>query len=79
MVNEEIQKATNQDRTGHLNKEETEIEIAPHPMRNLQTIIEKHWHILNINQLIFENKPLLAFRRNKNLRQMIGENTIEKK
>ena len=36
MVNEEIQKATNQDRTGHLNKEETEIEITPHPMRNLQ-------------------------------------------
>ena len=34
MDNEEIQKATSQDRTGFLNKEETE--TGNHPMRNLQ-------------------------------------------
>ena len=41
---------------------------------NIKTMLEKHWHILNINlelKKIFENKPLLTFRRNKNLRQMI--------
>ena len=57
-------------------------------MRNLQqslpyiqTILEKHWHILNVNselKKVFQNKPPLAFRKNKNLRQLIGGNTTEK-
>ena len=88
MVNEEIQKATNQDRTGLLNKEKTE--TGNHltlcvtynkTLPNIKTIIEKHWHILNVNpelRKVLENKPLLAFRKNKNLRQLIGGNTIEK-
>ena len=36
---------------------------------------------MNVNpelKKVFENKPLLAFRKNKNLRQLIGGNTIEK-
>ena len=36
---------------------------------------------MNVNlelKKVFENKPLLAFRKNKNLRQMIRGNTIEK-
>ena len=44
-------------------------------------MLEKHWYILNVNpelKKVFENKPLLAFRKNKNLRQLIGGNTIEK-
>ena len=88
MVNEEIQKATNQDRTRFLIKEK--IETGNHltlfityykTLPNIKTILEKHRHILNVNpklKEVFENKPLLAFRKNKNLRQLIGENTIEK-
>ena len=88
MVNEEIQKATNQDRTGLLNKEKTE--TGNHlslcvtynkTLPNIKTILKQHWHILNVNpglKKVFENKPLLSFRKTKNLRQLIGGNTIEK-
>ena len=81
MINEKIQKATNQDRTGLLNKEKTE--TGNHltlcvtynkTLPNIKTILEKHWHMLNVNpelKKVFENKPLLAFRKNKNLRQLI--------
>ena len=88
MVNEEIQKATNQDRAGLLNKKKRETgnhltlcitynKILP----NIQTILKKHWHILNVNpelKKLFENNPQLAARKNKNLTQLIGGNTIEK-
>ena len=56
LVNEEIQKATNQDRTGLLNKEKTE--TANHltlcltyskTLPNITIVLEKHWHILNMN------------------------------
>ena len=89
MVNEEIQKATNQDRTRLLNKEK--IETGNHlnlcvtyskTIPNIKTILEKHWHILSVSpelKKVFENKPLLNFRKNKNLRQLIGGNAIEKK
>ena len=89
MVNEEIQKATNQDRTRLLNKEKTETGnhlnlcvTYSKTIPNIKTILEKHWHILNVSpelKKVFENKPLLNFRKNKNLRQLIGGNAIEKK
>ena len=86
--NEEIQKATNQERVGVLNKDKTETgnyltlcvtynKILP----NIKSILEKHWHILNVNpelKKVFESKPLLAFRKYKNLKQLIGGNTVEK-
>ena len=40
----------------------------------------KHWHLLHINPNlaeIFQNPPILAFRRNKNLRDIIGNKLIE--
>ena len=56
MVNEEIQKATNQDRTGLLTKEKTVTEnhltlyvTYNKTLPNIETILEKHWHILNVN------------------------------
>ena len=56
MVNEEIQKAINQDRKGLLNKEKTEtgnhITLCVSynkTLPNIKIIIEKHWHILNVN------------------------------
>ena len=40
----------------------------------------KHWHLLHINPNlaeIFQNSPIFAFRRNKNLRDIIGTKLIE--
>ena len=40
----------------------------------------KHWHLLHINRNlteIFQNPPILAFRRNKNLRDIISIKLIE--
>ena len=46
---------------------------------NITEIINKHWHILNINNTfknIFKATPFTAFRKNTLLRQIIGTNTI---
>ena len=48
----------------------------------MKIILEKDLHILNTNrelEKVFENKALFDFRKNKNLRQLIGGNIIEKK
>ena len=40
----------------------------------------KHWHLLHINPNlaeIFQNPPILPFRRNKNLRDIIGTKLTE--
>ena len=44
---------------------------------DLKTIIDKNWHILQIEpklKEIFAEPPILAFKRNKNLRDIIGGN-----
>ena len=47
---------------------------------NMKEIINKHWHILSINgsfKEIFNNlQPMIAFRKNTNLKQLIATNTI---
>ena len=43
-------------------------------------IVMKHWHLLHVNPNlaeIFQNLPILAFRRNKSLRDMVGTKLIE--
>ena len=45
----------------------------------IKTAIEKHWNLLQINEELqqsFEQKPKLVYRRNKNLRDYIGQTTI---
>ena len=45
----------------------------------LKTIIDKNWHILQIEpklKEIFAVPPILAFKRNKNLRDIIGGNKV---
>ena len=45
----------------------------------LSQIINKHWHILRTDPKMeekFSERPVLAYRRCKNLRDMIGSNTI---
>ncbi|WP_215897154.1 hypothetical protein, partial [Acinetobacter baumannii] len=48
-----------------------------HP--KIKEVIDKNWSILRINDetaKAFEEKPSIAFRRNKNLRDLIGQTTI---
>ena len=43
---------------------------------NIRQTFDRHWHLLLTNPMIaqnFTNKPILAFRRNKNLRDLIGQ------
>lgn len=47
---------------------------------NLKTTIEKHWPILQINQKMketFKRKPIMAYRRNRNLGDILGQKTIK--
>ena len=42
--------------------------------------MDKHWHVLQVNPELkerFQSSPIIAFRKNKNLKQIIGSNTIE--
>ena len=46
---------------------------------NLKTIVDKDWHILQIEpklKFFFAEPPILAFKRNKNLRDIIGGNKV---
>ena len=48
---------------------------------NIKEIINKHWHILNINssfkEIFNSSQLMIAFRKNTSLKQLIGTNTIE--
>ena len=46
---------------------------------DIKEAINKHWNILNINpklEAIFKEKPIMAFRRSRNLRDIIGQINI---
>ena len=46
---------------------------------NVKQIINKHWHLLQINSNLrtaFKQEPIIAYRRNKNLGDLIGSNKI---
>jgi hypothetical protein len=46
---------------------------------DLKKSIDKHWPILNINQKMkktFQNKPIMAYRRNRNLGDILGQKTL---
>ena len=46
---------------------------------DLKTRIDKNWHILQILpklKVVFTEPPILAFKRNKNLKDIIGGNKI---
>ena len=47
---------------------------------NIKEIVMKHWHLLHINPnltQIFQNPPILAFCRNKNFRDIIGNKLLK--
>ena len=46
---------------------------------NLKKVIDKNWHILQLNdqlQKTFSEKPVISYRRNRNLKDIIGSNII---
>ena len=47
---------------------------------NIKEIINKHWHILSIDstfkEIFYNLQPIIAFRKNTSLKQLIGTNTI---
>ena len=48
---------------------------------NISSTIDKHWHLLQTNPKIAaacKEKPVIAFRRNKNLRDLIGQTHLSK-
>ena len=49
---------------------------------DIQSILKKHWHILQLEPTLkecFKNPPILAFRRNKNVGDMLKKTTKEQK
>ena len=47
---------------------------------NMSNVVHNHWKIFSINKAfggIFQNEAVAAFRRNKNLKERIGDNKIE--
>ena len=41
-------------------------------------IINKHWNVFHINLWsVFQNNPFVAYKRNKNLQEIIGGHTIK--
>ena len=48
---------------------------------NINKMIPKHWNLLEINESlkeIIDCQPITTFRRNKNHKELIGSNKIEK-
>ena len=48
---------------------------------NVKKVIDRHWHILSINENLredFDKRPFIAYRKNTNLFQLIGGNHIFK-
>ena len=46
---------------------------------NIKKVIHEHWHLLQINPKLknpFQGKPIIAYKRNRNLRETIGSNKI---
>ena len=46
----------------------------------MRKIINKYWNVLQINPELretFQNNPSVAFRKNKNLQEIIGGHTIK--
>ena len=47
---------------------------------NINNLVWKHWNVLNISralQVFFQDEPILAFKRNRNPKKIIGSNCIE--
>ena len=87
-LKEDIEKVTHLDRMTLLSPKEKNIKnVIPfittynRTLPNIKDILSKHWELLQINEKfrkIFEQKPMICYRRNKNLRNLIGGNILSK-
>ena len=88
LVNDCIQKATSKNRKELLHPRPKEKGKTPltlvttfnKALPNLKNIMDKNWNLLGINKDVsrkFNTKPLIAYRRNPNLQQLVGGHRIE--
>ena len=87
-MNDEIDKVDNIDRKDLLSKKEKNIKdripcliTYNRKLPMMHKILNKHWNVLQINPELretFQNNPFVAFKRNKNLREIIVGHTIKK-
>ena len=87
-ISDEINRARNTDRASLLTyKEKAACDRTPlivtynKALPDLRNILDNTWNTLQINPTEkekFKNKPLLCFKRNKNLRDILGQTTISK-
>ena len=86
-LKEQIEKARVQERTLLLNKNPEEVKQSipisityNRTLSKIKPIVDKHWHVLQVNPELkerFQLPPIIAFRKNENLKQIIGSNKIE--
>ena len=89
IIRNQIEKVDNLERSTLLNNTNAvRKNVIPFPVTysptlpNIREIINKRWHILNINNTfgnVFKATLVLDFRKNPSLRQIIGTNTIRHK
>ena len=86
-LNEQFQKASSRNRKNLLQYNENKTCTPKVPfittynkqLPKFKTVIEKHWNLLQINEDLkhtFKDPPIYAYRRNKNLRDLIGQTTL---
>ena len=86
-LKEQIEKARVQERNLLLNTNPEEVKQSipisityNRTLPKIKSIVDKHWRVLQVNPELkerFQSSPIIAFRKNKNLKQIIGSNTIE--
>ena len=86
-LKEQIEKARVQERTLLLNRNPEEVKQSipisityNRTLPKIKSIVDKHWHVLQVNPELkerFQLSPIIAFPKNKNLKQITGSNTIE--
>ena len=85
-IAKQIEKVDNLERSALLNKTNAvrkkvipfSVTCSP-TLPNIREIINKYWHVLNINNTfrnVFKATPFIAFRKNTSSRQIIGTSTI---
>ena len=87
LVNEQVDKVKNIKRRQLLltNKKTTQnripVSITYHKyLPNISKIFTKNWNILQISptlQKVFDKKPMITYKRNKNLGELIGGHTLQ--
>ena len=87
ILKDELGKAGNIDRKDLLREKEKNIKdrtpcLITYDIKlsMMRKIISKHWNVLQINpklQETFQNNPFVAFKRNKNLKEITGGHTIK--